>query len=89
VTVRRTFVHVAMLFASTTWTVAWLAVARSRYGAERVCELMAGPWLPCGPHDWVTPLTLALAGVVGAAVAVRVSARGIDRLRDTRSLRRA
>jgi hypothetical protein len=48
------------------WSGWWLHAALLRFAEERRCILMAGPWLPCGTHDWKVPLlmaTLPLAAV--------------------------
>ena len=46
--------------ATLVWFGWWGHVARLRYLRELECDLFAGPWLPCGPHDWRTPLLVAL-----------------------------
>lgn len=41
------------------WSSAWFTFAVSQYREQRVCDLVAGPFLPCGPHEWREPLLLA------------------------------
>lgn len=43
-----------------TWSGWWAYAAWFRYALERRCIRFGGLWLPCGPHDWQTPLLAAM-----------------------------
>jgi hypothetical protein len=65
--------------ATLVWFGWWGHVARLRYARQLECDLFAGPWLPCGPHDWRTPLLLALLplATLGIAWVTRIVRRRI------------
>lgn len=72
---------ILLALATAAWSAAWFDVARQQYRLQRVCDLFAGPWLPCGPHEWQTPLALALAApaLLAAALVVRALRRACGR----------
>jgi hypothetical protein len=55
------------------WGGAWYVFAVHQYRQQRVCDLFAGPFLPCGPHEWQAPL------VIGVGPALLVVAVGLAR----------
>lgn len=59
-----------LILAAAAWSGGWLYVFQHQYRLQRVCDLFAGPWLPCGPHEWQAPLMLALAGPLALAAIV-------------------